>query len=96
MSKEKEKQALNFVKNLDNFLSDLFSKGVYQPTDICVCLLLMIEGKNRQKSENIFKYAVNIDHILDKLSLTTEEFVDSVDRLQLKGVLKASVYEPKD
>lgn len=88
MNKKKEKQTLNFINTLDDFLSKLFSKGVYQPTDICICLLLMIESQNKQE----LKHMTHIDPILEKLSISVDEFQESISRLELKGILKASHY----
>lgn len=82
------------------FLSGLLEKGIYRPNDICVALFLLASELdlefeasflNKRKPEKHLRAKVNT--ILDKLSISEDEFKESIQNLKSKEVIENINYE---
>jgi hypothetical protein len=68
------------TKSLNLRLSMLFQKGIYQPIDIVVYLLII--AKNGHKEGVVFN-----DDIMNKLRINEKKYLNSIKRLETHGVL---------
>lgn len=97
----KEEESLLPLKYcLHIFLSGLLEKGIYRPNDICVAMMLLtseldfdLEDTFLEDRESETCLKANVGFILDKLSISEDEFKESIQSLKSKEVIENTDYE---
>ena len=96
----KEESILPLKYCLHIFLSGLLEKGIYRPNDICVAMMLLTSDLDfdledtfldDRESEKCLK--VNVGLILDKLSISEDQFKKSIQNLKSKEVIENVDFE---